>query len=56
VDRSTITRAIGEVRPLLVERGCTVSGFDHESWFWLRFRAAVTERCASGGSCLAGQG
>ncbi|MEW2289902.1 transposase family protein [Streptomyces sp. NPDC047841] len=25
VDRSTITRAIGEVRPLLVERGCTVS-------------------------------
>ncbi|MFI8829036.1 hypothetical protein [Streptomyces sp. NPDC053431] len=25
VDRSTITRAIGEVRPLLDERGCTVS-------------------------------
>ncbi|MEU3290507.1 helix-turn-helix domain-containing protein [Streptomyces longwoodensis] len=25
VDRSTITRAIGEVRPLLAERGCTVS-------------------------------
>ncbi|MFF6836885.1 transposase family protein [Streptomyces sp. NPDC012438] len=25
VDRSTITRAIGEVRPLLPERGCTVS-------------------------------
>ncbi|WP_240502993.1 transposase [Streptomyces prasinopilosus] len=25
VDRSTITRAVGEVRPLLVERGCTVS-------------------------------
>ncbi|MFJ4153065.1 transposase family protein [Streptomyces galbus] len=24
-DRSTITRAIGEVRPLLAERGCTVS-------------------------------
>ncbi|MEU8952115.1 transposase family protein [Streptomyces sp. NPDC048489] len=24
VDRSTITRAIGEVRPLLAERGCTV--------------------------------
>ncbi|MFF2539555.1 transposase family protein, partial [Streptomyces cyaneofuscatus] len=25
VDRSTVTRAIGEVRPLLSERGCTVS-------------------------------
>ncbi|MFK0132419.1 transposase family protein [Streptomyces rubiginosohelvolus] len=25
VDRSTITRAVGEVRPLLAERGCTVS-------------------------------
>ncbi|MCQ9183500.1 transposase, partial [Streptomyces sp. IBSBF 2953] len=25
VDRSTITRAIGEVRQLLAERGCTVS-------------------------------
>ncbi|GAA4561246.1 helix-turn-helix domain-containing protein [Streptomyces collinus] len=25
VDRSTITRAIGEVRPLLAEQGCTVS-------------------------------
>ncbi|WP_240798829.1 transposase family protein [Streptomyces sp. H23] len=25
VDRSTVTRAIGEVRPLLAERGCTVS-------------------------------
>lgn len=25
VDHSTITRAIGEVRPLLAERGCTVS-------------------------------
>ncbi|WP_435642266.1 transposase family protein [Streptomyces sp. H49] len=25
VDRSTITRAITEVRPLLAERGCTVS-------------------------------
>ncbi|MFI1808476.1 transposase family protein [Streptomyces californicus] len=24
VDRSTITRAIGEVRPLLADRGCTV--------------------------------
>ncbi|MFE0702201.1 transposase family protein [Streptomyces sp. NPDC058872] len=24
-DRCTITRAIGEVRPLLAERGCTVS-------------------------------
>jgi hypothetical protein len=24
VDRSTITRAVGEVRPLLAERGCTV--------------------------------
>ncbi|MBQ1158778.1 transposase [Streptomyces sp. A73] len=25
VDRSTITRAIGEVRPLLAERGCTLA-------------------------------
>ncbi|MCD2468601.1 transposase [Streptomyces sp. MBT42] len=25
VDRSTITRAIGEIRPLLAERGCTIS-------------------------------
>ncbi|MFE7621805.1 hypothetical protein [Streptomyces sp. NPDC057496] len=25
MDRSTITRAIGEVRPLLAERGCTMS-------------------------------
>jgi hypothetical protein len=25
VDRSTITRAIGEVRPLLAERGCTIA-------------------------------
>ncbi|WP_420903176.1 helix-turn-helix domain-containing protein [Streptomyces antimycoticus] len=25
VDRSTITRAIGEVRPLLAERGCTIT-------------------------------
>ncbi|WP_420082730.1 helix-turn-helix domain-containing protein (plasmid) [Streptomyces sp. JL4002] len=24
VDRSTVTRAIGEVRPLLAERGCTI--------------------------------
>jgi hypothetical protein len=26
VSRSTITRAVGEVRPLLAERGCTVAG------------------------------
>ncbi|WP_411136670.1 transposase family protein [Streptomyces sp. C10] len=25
VDRSTVTRAVGEVRPLLAERGCTVT-------------------------------
>ncbi|MFI6899453.1 transposase family protein [Streptomyces sp. NPDC050256] len=25
VDRSTVTRAIGEVRPLLGERGCALS-------------------------------
>jgi hypothetical protein len=25
VDRSTVTRAIGEIRPLLAERGCTIS-------------------------------
>ncbi|MCY0932210.1 transposase family protein [Streptomyces sp. H27-H1] len=26
VDRSTITRAIGEVRPLLADRGCRIDG------------------------------
>jgi hypothetical protein len=26
VSRSTVTRAVGEVRPLLAERGCTVAG------------------------------
>ena len=26
MSRSTITRAVGEVRPLLAERGCTVAG------------------------------
>ena len=26
VSRSTITRAVGEVRPLLTERGCTIEG------------------------------
>ena len=26
VSRSTITRAIGELRPLLAERGCTIEG------------------------------
>ncbi len=26
VSRSTVTRAVGEVRPLLAERGCTVEG------------------------------
>ncbi|MFJ2186324.1 transposase family protein [Streptomyces anulatus] len=25
VDRSTVTRTVGEVRPLLAERGCTIS-------------------------------
>ncbi|MGW3122905.1 helix-turn-helix domain-containing protein [Streptomyces sp. NPDC001107] len=25
VDRSTITRAVGEVRPLLAQRGCTIA-------------------------------
>ncbi|WP_258050171.1 transposase family protein [Streptomyces finlayi] len=25
MDRSTVTRAVGEVRPLLAERGCTIS-------------------------------
>jgi hypothetical protein len=29
VDRSTITRAIGEVRPLLAERGCTITSGQH---------------------------
>ncbi|MGW5285008.1 transposase family protein [Streptomyces collinus] len=38
VDRSTITRAIGEVRPLLAERGCTVSRD-----VWLRSLAEVVD-------------
>ncbi|MFG2331001.1 transposase family protein [Streptomyces sp. NPDC048604] len=36
VDRSTITRAIGEVRPLLAERGCTVSRDVRHCGPWLR--------------------
>ncbi|MET8898345.1 transposase family protein [Streptomyces albogriseolus] len=44
VDRSTITRAIGEVRPLLVERGCTVS-----SGVRLRTLAEVIDHLGSSG-------
>ncbi|MEV4442813.1 transposase family protein [Streptomyces sp. NPDC049577] len=42
VDRSTITRAIGEVRPLLAERGCTVAP-------GLRTLADVVEHLGSSG-------
>ncbi|MEU8789774.1 transposase family protein [Streptomyces sp. NPDC048643] len=44
VDRSTITRAVGEVRPLLAERGCTVS-----SDVRLRTLAEVVEHLGSSG-------
>jgi hypothetical protein len=38
VDRSTVTRAIGEVRPLLAERGCALS-----PGVWLRSLAEVVD-------------
>jgi hypothetical protein len=44
VDRSTITRAIGEVRPLLAERGCTVS-----PGMWLRTLAEVVDHLGASG-------
>ncbi|MEU5335593.1 transposase family protein [Streptomyces asoensis] len=44
VDRSTITRAVGEVRPLLAERGCTVS-----SDVRLRTLVKVVEHLGSSG-------
>ncbi|MFH9740104.1 transposase family protein [Streptomyces roseolus] len=44
VDRSTVTRAIGEVRPLLAERGCTV-GPDVR----LRPLAEAVDRLGAGG-------
>ncbi|WP_406065789.1 transposase [Streptomyces sp. NBC_01077] len=44
VDRSTITRAIGEMRPLLAERGCTVSPRVR-----LRTLAEVVEHLGAGG-------
>ncbi|WP_306325979.1 helix-turn-helix domain-containing protein [Streptomyces venezuelae] len=44
VDRSTITRAIGEGRPLLAERGCTVSPDVR-----LRTLAEVVEHLGAGG-------
>ncbi len=48
VGRSTIARAIGEVRPLLAQRGCTVApGIrlrrrqrDRRWWRWMRIRTA----------------
>ncbi|TKT05258.1 transposase [Streptomyces lasalocidi] len=43
-DRSTITRAIGEVRPLLAERGCTLS-----SGVRLRTLAEVIDHLGAGG-------
>ncbi|MEU3855378.1 transposase family protein [Streptomyces sp. NPDC029554] len=45
VDRSIITRAIGEVRPMLAERGCTVS-----TGVRLRTRAAVVGLLGSSGT------
>ncbi|MFD9084449.1 transposase family protein [Streptomyces erythrochromogenes] len=44
VDRSTVTRAIGEVRPLLAERGCTISQGLH-----LRTLAEVIDHLGSSG-------
>ncbi|MFD9624207.1 transposase family protein [Streptomyces virginiae] len=44
VDRSTITRAIGEVRPLLAERGCTIS-----QGLRLRTLAEVIDHLGAGG-------
>ncbi|WP_229820854.1 MULTISPECIES: creatininase family protein [Streptomyces] len=44
VDRSTITHAVGEVRPLLAERGCTVS-----SGVRLRSPAEVVDHLGSNG-------
>ncbi|MFF4290819.1 transposase family protein [Streptomyces sp. NPDC001633] len=45
VDRSTITRAIGEVRPLLAQRGCTVA-----RGIRLRTLAEVIEYLGAGGT------
>ncbi|MFE9701750.1 transposase family protein [Streptomyces sp. NPDC006270] len=44
VDRSSVTRAIGEVRPLLAERGCTVSPV-----VWLRTLAEVIDHLGQAG-------
>ncbi|MDX3434311.1 transposase [Streptomyces sp. ME01-18a] len=44
VDRSTVTRAVGEVRPLLAERGCTVSPD-----VWLRPVAEVVDHVGQAG-------
>ncbi|WP_073919461.1 helix-turn-helix domain-containing protein [Streptomyces sp. CB02009] len=44
VDRSTITRAVGEVRPLLAERGCTIAAGAR-----LRTLADVIEHLGSSG-------
>jgi hypothetical protein len=44
VSRSTITRAVGEVRPLLAERGCTVDG-----GFRLRTLADVVAHLSASG-------
>ena len=45
VDRSTITRAIGEVQPLLAQRGCTVA-----RGIRLRTLAEVIEYLGVGGT------
>ncbi|WP_331739025.1 transposase family protein [Streptomyces sp. NBC_01276] len=44
VDRSTITRAIGEVRPLLAARGCTIA-----AGLLLRTLAEVIGHLGAGG-------
>ncbi|MGW1871662.1 helix-turn-helix domain-containing protein [Streptomyces mauvecolor] len=44
VDRSTVTRAISEIRPLLAERRCTIS-----SDMWLRTLAEVVDHLGETG-------
>ncbi|WP_455753172.1 transposase family protein [Streptomyces ardesiacus] len=50
VDRSTVTRAIGEVRPLLAERGCTVSQGVRRTWTRSSTTSVPTGRPGSDGT------
>ncbi|WP_234342032.1 transposase [Streptomyces sp. NRRL F-4707] len=50
VDRSTITRALGEVRPLLAERGCTVSQGVRRTWTRSSTTSVPTGRPGSDGT------